>query len=180
MQAFRTRTKESINNDYLFGGTAIQSGRAEFQPGIRQDPGALLHAVGGNPSRDGRAENYVTPEFAQHTYRFAVDAIDRSDAIVAILNGVSTDSGACIEMGYAKGKGKLVFGVRTDFRGGEDRGQNVMVSGTCTALIVRNRAAMTLEDLAEEVADVFAKYERSTAPACIPFQPIEVLERRSV
>ena len=113
-------------------------------------------------------------------YGFAVNAINHSDAVVAVLDGVDTDSGTCIEMGYAKGQGKLVIGVRTDFRAGEDGGLNLMVSGICSALIVRNRVAMTLDELGEEVADVFARHERPIAPAYIPFPPIEFLERRSV
>ena len=65
--------------------------------------------------------------------RFTLDAINRCDAVVAILDGADADSGTCVEMTYAKGKGKLVIGVRTDFRRGEDRGLNLMVSAICTA-----------------------------------------------
>ena len=75
--------------------------------------------------------------FAERMYCFALDAINHSDAVVAILDGADSDSGTCIEIGYAKAKGKLVIGVRTDFRSGEDRGLNLMVSNICSHLVVR-------------------------------------------
>jgi nucleoside 2-deoxyribosyltransferase len=43
-------------------------------------------------------------------------AIDRSDILVAVLDGVDVDSGTAWEIGYAYAKGKPVFGLRTDFR----------------------------------------------------------------
>lgn len=42
--------------------------------------------------------------------------IDRSDAVLAILDGVDVDSGTAAEIGYAFAKGKTVYGLRTDFR----------------------------------------------------------------
>jgi nucleoside 2-deoxyribosyltransferase len=42
--------------------------------------------------------------------------IDASDAVFAILDGVDVDSGTAAEIGYAFAKGKLVCGLRTDFR----------------------------------------------------------------
>ncbi|MEI8374472.1 MAG: nucleoside 2-deoxyribosyltransferase [Planctomycetota bacterium] len=94
--------------------------------------------------------------FSERMYCFALDAINHSEAIVAILDGADTDSGTCIEMGYAKAKGKLVIGVRTDFRSGEDRGLNLMVSNICSHLIILHSTSTTLEELAEEVARVLA------------------------
>jgi nucleoside 2-deoxyribosyltransferase len=43
-------------------------------------------------------------------------AIDRADAVVAILDGVDVDSGTAAEIGYAFGRGKLILGYRGDFR----------------------------------------------------------------
>ena len=97
------------------------------------------------------------PGFAERMYCFALDAINHSEVIVAILDGADTDSGTCIEMGYAKAKGKLVIGVRTDFRSGEDRGMNLMVSNICSHLIVLHSTSTTLQELAEEVARVLAE-----------------------
>jgi nucleoside 2-deoxyribosyltransferase len=42
--------------------------------------------------------------------------IDRSDAVFAILDGVDVDSGTAAEIGYGFARGKVVCGLRTDFR----------------------------------------------------------------
>ncbi len=42
--------------------------------------------------------------------------IDKSDIVLANLNGSDPDSGTCIEVGYACKAGKLVVGYRTDYR----------------------------------------------------------------
>ena len=44
------------------------------------------------------------------------ERIDKSDAVLAILDGVDVDSGTAAEIGYAFAKGKRVYGLRTDFR----------------------------------------------------------------
>ena len=43
-------------------------------------------------------------------------AIDSSDGVLAILDGVDVDSGTASEIGYAYGAGKLIVGYRGDFR----------------------------------------------------------------
>ena len=43
-------------------------------------------------------------------------AIDRADAVVAVLDGVDVDSGTASEIGYAFGRGKPIVGYRGDFR----------------------------------------------------------------
>jgi nucleoside 2-deoxyribosyltransferase len=48
--------------------------------------------------------------------RSNAERIDRCDAVFAILDGVDVDSGTAAEIGYAFGRGKIVSGVRTDFR----------------------------------------------------------------
>lgn len=65
-----------------------------------------------------------------------LEMIDQSDIIVAILDGPDTDSGTSVELGYALARNKLIIGIRTDFRGSEDRGLNLMVSHVCTTLIL--------------------------------------------
>lgn len=44
------------------------------------------------------------------------ERIDKSDAVLAILDGVDVDSGTAAEIGYAYAQGKKVYGLRTDFR----------------------------------------------------------------
>lgn len=45
-----------------------------------------------------------------------VSAIDESDMLVAVLDGVDVDSGTAWEIGYAYARGLPVYGLRTDFR----------------------------------------------------------------
>ncbi|MEX2682139.1 MAG: nucleoside 2-deoxyribosyltransferase [Candidatus Sigynarchaeota archaeon] len=54
-------------------------------------------------------------------------AIERSTDVIAILDGgLDVDSGVAAEIGYAAGKGKRVFGLRTDFRtGGDNPGSTI-------------------------------------------------------
>ena len=74
--------------------------------------------------------------------------------MVAIVDGPDADSGTCIEIGYAKGLGKKVIGVRTDFRGSEERGLNLMVARICTHLITAPSTTTTLGQLAEKIVKV--------------------------
>lgn len=127
--------------------------------------------------QDPRAENGASRDSAEPMYRATQDAINHSHAVVAILDGIDTGSRTYLEMDYAKANGKLVIGVRTDLRTGEDRSLNLMVSDLCAALIARKSAAMTLDDFAEEVADVLAKHERPNATCYVPFQHVEWLNR---
>lgn len=54
------------------------------------------------------------------------ERIDKSDAVLAILDGVDVDSGTAAEIGYAFAKGKKVYGLRTDFRlAGDNLGATV-------------------------------------------------------
>lgn len=64
-----------------------------------------------------------------------ISMVAQCDAVVAILDGADADSGTCIELGYALALRKPIVGVRTDFRGSEDRGLNLMVSYSCTELL---------------------------------------------
>lgn len=43
-------------------------------------------------------------------------SIDAVDGVFAVLDGVDVDSGTAAEIGYAFARGKLVAGLRTDFR----------------------------------------------------------------
>jgi nucleoside 2-deoxyribosyltransferase len=43
-------------------------------------------------------------------------AIDRAQAVLAVLDGVDVDSGTAAEIGYAFARGKLIVGYRGDFR----------------------------------------------------------------
>lgn len=45
-----------------------------------------------------------------------LQAIDGSDGVFAVLDGVDVDSGTASEIGYAFAKGKRIVGYRNDFR----------------------------------------------------------------
>jgi nucleoside 2-deoxyribosyltransferase len=45
-----------------------------------------------------------------------LDALNRSDAILAVLDGVDVDSGVAFEMGFAHANGKPIVGLKTDHR----------------------------------------------------------------
>ena len=75
------------------------------------------------------------PDFAQRVYGRSSRPSTVAMPVVAILDGPDPDSGTCIEIGYARAKGKPVIGVRTDFRDGKVHGLNIMAAGICTTLI---------------------------------------------
>ena len=91
------------------------------------------------------------PDFAQRMYQCLMEAVERCDAVVAILDGPDSDSGTCIEMAYARAKGKPVIGVRTDFRDGEINGLNIMTAGICSSLIKLRSTSCTIGEIAQSV-----------------------------
>lgn len=93
------------------------------------------------------------PDFAQRLYGMLIEAVDRCDAVVAILDGPDSDSGTCVEIGYARAKGKPVIGVRTDFRDGEIHGINVMSAGACTALVKLHSTEGSLDEVADKIVE---------------------------
>lgn len=71
-------------------------------------------------------------DFFKKMFDLCISSIDKSDIIIAILDGSDVDSGTCIELGYAYANKKPIIGVRTDFRSLEDNGVNLMVSKVCS------------------------------------------------
>ena len=93
-------------------------------------------------------------EFPEDVYRWCIGELEKVDQIVAILDGSDADSGTCIEMGYARAIGKRIVGVRTDKRGSEDQGTNIMVSRCCDVFLWRpdcDRLKRLAEDIAEAI-----------------------------
>ena len=89
--------------------------------------------------------------FLDRMFKYCLDEIKEADAVVAILDGADADSGTCVEIGYAKGLGKKIIGVRTDLRALEDRGLNLMVSNICSELILEPVPDTSIESLAEKI-----------------------------
>lgn len=68
------------------------------------------------PHRDGKEGKIKGPENIAAIFAEDVAAIDRSDIVIANLNGMSTDDGTAWELGYAYARGKHLIGVYTDWR----------------------------------------------------------------
>jgi len=93
------------------------------------------------------------PDFPQRMFHCALEDIDECDMVIAVLDGADADSGTCVEIGYAKGIGKRVIGVRTDLRVSEDRGLNLMVANICSELVFVPAATTSPEELAASIAE---------------------------
>lgn len=68
-------------------------------------------------------------------YPICKGGVDRSQMVLAILEGSDADSGTSWEAGYAKGCGKPVVGVRTDFRKCEYKNVNMMLYASCDVMV---------------------------------------------
>lgn len=84
-------------------------------------------------------------------FQDCLQMVVRSEAVIAILDGPDSDSGTCVELGYAHAHHKPIVGVRTDFRGSEDRGLNLMVSHLCTSLVTAKNVSINV--LAAEIIE---------------------------
>jgi nucleoside 2-deoxyribosyltransferase len=62
-------------------------------------------------------------------------ALTECDVVLAVLDGPDADSGTAWECGYAAGLGRRVVALRTDFRGGEDGGLNLMLRRSAAAVV---------------------------------------------
>lgn len=69
-----------------------------------------------------------------YIFQRCVMGIDKSDLVVAVLDGVDVDSGTAWEIGYAYAKGKPVIGLRTDFRELSNGTVNLMIEVAVKAL----------------------------------------------
>lgn len=63
-------------------------------------------------------------------------ALDKSNFVVAILDGPDVDSGTASEIGYANAKGKIIVGYRGDFRR----------SGECEGCVVNLQVQYWIEE----------------------------------
>jgi nucleoside 2-deoxyribosyltransferase len=89
--------------------------------------------------------------------RDCIEQIDRTDLVVAILDGSDSDSGTSWECGYAYARDKPILGVRTDLRGSEDDGLNAMLRRTCRDVIAIPATREKIKPLAREIAMAIAR-----------------------
>jgi nucleoside 2-deoxyribosyltransferase len=80
-------------------------------------------------------------------------AIDRSDAVFAILDGVDVDSGTAAEIGYAFAQGKPILGYRGDVRLAADN------EGAAVNLQVEYFIRQSGGDIVTSLADALARLE---------------------
>ena len=103
------------------------------------------------------------PDSSKRMFACLMGALDNCNVVVAMLDGADTDSGTSFEAGYARGRGKRVVGVRTDFRSSKDHGLNLMLLHGCSDLVTEPSTTATPEQLAERIVSVLAADE-SLAP----------------
>jgi nucleoside 2-deoxyribosyltransferase len=88
-------------------------GYAVIDPWVLTDP-ALLETIRQMPPGAQRRDAYAALNFRIGLTN--AEAIDRCDAVLAVLDGVDVDSGTAAEIGYASARGKPIAGYRGDFR----------------------------------------------------------------
>jgi nucleoside 2-deoxyribosyltransferase len=94
-----------VNDPWELGEPIVVSGLADARKLTEPEKQRFLH------------------ELSLKLGRLNADAIDRSDIVLAGLDGSDVDSGTASEVGYACARGKRIFGLRNDLRrSGENEG----------------------------------------------------------
>jgi nucleoside 2-deoxyribosyltransferase len=88
-------------------------GHEVFDPWKLTDP-TKITAVLAMPYGTGKRDEWrcINAEIGRNNQV----AIDRCDAVLAVLDGADVDSGTASEIGYAFARGKPILGYRSDFR----------------------------------------------------------------
>lgn len=68
-------------------------------------------------------------------FRRCLEEITRADVLLAVLDGSDVDSGVAFEVGAAHAMGKVIVGLRTDYRPGAAHGVNLMVGKACRYMV---------------------------------------------
>ena len=92
----------------------------------------------------------------QYIFSLDISKINSADIIVAFLDGQDSDSGTCVELGYAYALNKKIFGILTDFRSyhtndHEPHRPNVMIWGVC-------ENGITIFNSIESLSSAFSEY----------------------
>lgn len=90
-------------------------------------------------------------------YKRCMEAIKAADVIVARLDGADADSGVSFEVGFARGLGKPVLGVRTDYRQLQVKGLNIMLAEGCTDVLCHFSFDERMDNLAELIVSRLEK-----------------------
>jgi nucleoside 2-deoxyribosyltransferase len=100
-------------------------------------------------------------------YQLCTEAIRGADMVMALLDGADADSGVAFEVGYARGTGKPVLGVRTDYRQLQIKGLNVMLAEGCTDVLCHFSFDERLDSLVEAIVphlERLAERPRTSTP----------------
>ena len=98
-------------------------------------------------------------------FRRCVDEIAGADLVLALLDGADADSGVAFETGYARGLGKPVLGVRTDYRQSQVKGLNLMLAAGASEILCHFSFNEQLDDLARLIVERIEHLaHRPTAP----------------
>ena len=81
--------------------------------------------TGSVPDTDEKRRKLLCGFFAKD-----IEAIERSDILLIIMDGRVPDEGACFELGYAYARGKICVGLKTDTRVSEMGTDNAMLVGS--------------------------------------------------
>ena len=146
-------------NLYLAGSLFTQSERRWLRE-LAELLATAGHAVF-LPQDDAQGPLLRDPPDFHGAFELCRDAIDRCDTLVAVLDGPDADSGTSWECGYAYARAKPIVAVRTDFRGGEDAGLNLMLRRSADKLIEQPGTDEELDSLAEAVT---RELEKLAAP----------------
>lgn len=133
---------------YLAGPLSNEAERA-FNLRVR----AFVQAMGFDtylPQEDGGLfselikHNVNEDQVRKQLYHIDIDALRRSDAVLAILDGRVPDEGMCFELGYAVALGRPCLGFKTDSRSALRGHDNLMLECSLRS-ICRSWAALKCE-----------------------------------
>jgi nucleoside 2-deoxyribosyltransferase len=161
---------------YLAGPLGFSEAGRAFVPRLKRvlaakghrvvDPFALTDTGAAERMRYGAARRAAWRKLNRTIAANNRAAIDRCDAIVAVLDGTDVDSGTAAEIGYGFAVGKPIVGYRGDFRLAADN------DGAAVNLQVEYFIRESGGDIVSAVADLpkalaksFRSRDRSARPA---------------
>ena len=112
------------------------------------------------------AENMLAEKASfdpQALFDNAVNGLEASDMVIAVLDGPDSDSGTAWECGYAWKLGLPIIGVRTDLRAGGDdisRPVNLMLARSCREFLIIAASTRTVQAVANQIHEVLQRVER--------------------
>ena len=86
---------------------------------LPQEDGALLVDLVSEGMQVGRAKSVI--------FKRDLEAIERCDILLLVMDGRVIDEGDCFELGYAYCRGKICVGLKTDVRSLLPIGDNPMI-----------------------------------------------------